>query len=615
MTINCLVLVALAVIGSVQVFFLSKHYHSKREDSALDPIVDVGYSVYRGHYEKALQLNYFKGIRYAAPPEGALRWQKPQEPMPNRGSTIFAVNYGPKCPQSPQGHNPDSWLFFPTDQVSEDCLFLNVISPTNATALPVLVWIHGGGYGLGDGRYNFTELTMTNSRSFVIVTIQYRLGAFGFLSSSELGRFGVPNAGLYDQHFALEWVQKHITKFGGDPTRVTIAGESAGAGSVMQQIMAYGGKEGTTYFTNAIVASPYLPPQWNYDDEQPTNAYNAFVKHAGCDTKLDNTTVFGCLRAKSTYSLQNASGFVSTSASYGQWAFLPVVDGSFIQRSPVKQLISGDLNGSKMLSGHNSDEAPAFVPQSIKTKSDFESYVQSLFPNDNQIISKISELYDIPITVPGPLFSTLGSSGPTALNQSSFAIGQQQRANNLYAESTFICPSYWLANSFSFGDKRSWKYQFSVPPAAHGTDLNAYHKPDSAIFSEGTLSTGFRIGFQLILGQFTLHGDPTLPESVLGSFNSEEGRNSSEDLSAAYNSSWLAWDQKSMSMMNFNTSGGVEKQLSMWFGLGKSINITMKIEPGVMANWTISNGATWEGGRAKRCKFWADFALRQFSVR
>lgn len=90
---------------------------------------------------------------------------------------------------------------------SEDCLFLNVYSPTNATNLPVLVWIHGGGYGAGSGRQDFWDLLTTNGKNFVVVSIQYRLGPFGFLASDELYKRGVVNAGLLDQVFALQWVQ------------------------------------------------------------------------------------------------------------------------------------------------------------------------------------------------------------------------------------------------------------------------------------------------------------------------------------------------------------------------------------------------------------------------
>ncbi len=109
---------------------------------------------------------------------------------------------------------------------------------------------------------DFTQQIHTNRNSYIAVSIAYRLGAFGFLSSAEIRRSGVVNVGIYDMRFALKWVQKNIHRFGGDPERVTIAGESAGGGSVMLLAMANGGREGDTLFQGLIPSSPYLPTQW-----------------------------------------------------------------------------------------------------------------------------------------------------------------------------------------------------------------------------------------------------------------------------------------------------------------------------------------------------------------
>jgi carboxylesterase type B len=144
-------------------------------------------------------------IRFAAPPTGSLRWQRPEAPAINR-TTVLANAYGSMCYQigsSPPSNSSSS----SSSMMSEDCLFINVQSPANASNLPVLVWIHGGGYGAGSGRQDFSDLLTTNNNNFVAVSIQYRLGPFGFLSSDELYRRGVVNAGLLDQFFALQWVQ------------------------------------------------------------------------------------------------------------------------------------------------------------------------------------------------------------------------------------------------------------------------------------------------------------------------------------------------------------------------------------------------------------------------
>lgn len=123
--------------------------------------------------------------------------------------------------------------------------------------------LDGGGYGTGQAKsFDSSWVSRTAGNGFMWVQIQYRLGAFGFASSAEIARFGVPNAGLHDVRFALEWVQKYIHQFGGDPDQVTVAGQSAGGGAAMLMAMANGGTEGTRLFKRVLTSSPYLPTQW-----------------------------------------------------------------------------------------------------------------------------------------------------------------------------------------------------------------------------------------------------------------------------------------------------------------------------------------------------------------
>jgi carboxylesterase type B len=244
-------------------------------------------------------------------------------------------------------------------EMSEDCLFLNVQSPADALNLPVLVWIHGGGYGAGSGQNDFTELLQANGNSFVVVSVQYRLGPFGFLASEEVARRGVANAGLLDQFFALQWVQAYIDRFGGNASMVTISGESAGGGSVMLQGMAYGGSLGNALFRSAIAASPYLPRQYAYDDLPPTQTYHEFADRAGCRIDRASQPLFDCLVSKDTATLQNASVAVTAIKPYGTWAFLPVTDGVFIQREPSSQLLKGRVNGRSLLVSNNASTYPS----------------------------------------------------------------------------------------------------------------------------------------------------------------------------------------------------------------------------------------------------------------
>lgn len=131
----------------------------------------------------------------------------PQPPTVNRNTTIDASKNADICPQSERSGSRPAAV---TQTESEDCLFLNVFAPQNASDLPVLVWIHGGGYGRGSAVQEMSNIITSNGHGFIGVAIQYRLGAFGFLSSDEVHRFGTENAGLRDQQLALQWIQKYI---------------------------------------------------------------------------------------------------------------------------------------------------------------------------------------------------------------------------------------------------------------------------------------------------------------------------------------------------------------------------------------------------------------------
>lgn len=237
------------------------------------------------------------------------------------------------------------------------------------------------------------------------------------------------------------------------------------------------------------------------------------------------------------------------------------------------------------------------------------------------LLSQLQSVYAIAPTVPGPLFSTLGSSGPTALNQSEFGTGQQQRADNLYAETTFVCPSYWLARAFSDsnpgnkgdGGKKAWKYQYSVPPSEHGADLDAYYAINREALGYGTLSPGFRTAVQQIWGRFIIYNDPTLPPQIVKSISTlSNGTFTGDDILAAGTGNWPVWkvgDERGgegYKMLNLNMTGGHETKILWSSADGVKFNVTQYAGPGLTAKFDMVDAWRWEGGRGERCKFWAD---------
>ncbi|KAG4439449.1 hypothetical protein IFR05_005061 [Cadophora sp. M221] len=569
--------------------------------------VDLGYSIYEGFYSETSGVNEWRGIRYAAPPTGNLRWQAPQAPDLNRSNIISASGIPYQCPQAPAnyGINPIPLEAINGPSASEDCLFLNVFATANNTRnMPVLVWIHGGGYGQGNGSYDLAELIRTNNGNFIGVSIQYRLGAFGFLSSDEVNRFGVLNAGIRDQTFALQWVQSYIHLFGGNASQVTVAGESAGGGSVMLQAMAYGGTLGTSLFTNAIAASPYLPMQYDYNDWVPSQSYYAFAEAAGClsgyafGSPTSAKPIFKCLIEKDTATLQNASAFISGSGAYGTWGFLPVTDGKFIQQLPSVQLQKKQVNGLRVLSGNNALEGPFFVPQNITTEAALASWIQDVFPSFTEDdISKVLRYYpgssDTDSTS-AVKYATSGYIGATAINVSSIATGHQQRANNIYAETTFVCPSYWLAEAYTNNGREAWKYQYSVPAALHGTDIPAYFGPGMP-----NLGPEFIRAVMTIFGNFITQDNPSIPTSIAAGNSSTASSKANQSMI-----DWPPYTNANPYQMNLNQTGGEEySTVGTMFG-GTPLNVTQYRDPGLKNNLKLVDAFSWEGGRGVRCNFW-----------
>lgn len=305
-------------------------------------------------------LKVYKGIPYAAPPVGDLRWREPQPVNPWDG-VRKADAFAPGCIQHVAGSRPP-WTeeFMHQGAVSEDCLYLNVwTAAENAAAQhPVLVYMHGGGFSEGSGSVAVYDGEGLAKKGLVVVTINYRLGVLGFLAHPELtaesGHDASGNYGLLDQVSALQWVRHNIAAFGGDPGNVTVAGQSAGAISVY---LLTASPLATGLFHRAIVESgPGGLASFGLGSARSMAGPLAEAETSGTRVSVARGAAsLAELRAMPVDSLTAAPAASSPPLRFG-----PIVDGYFLVDDVVTVYANGEQNDVPLLTGFNADEASAF---------------------------------------------------------------------------------------------------------------------------------------------------------------------------------------------------------------------------------------------------------------
>lgn len=308
----------------------------------------------------------FKGIPFAAPPIGERRW-KPPQPATNWDGVRAATRFGPQCMQARIYDD----MVFRNEGTSEDCLYLNVWTPKKATSerLPVLVYLHGGGFMAGDGsepRYDGENLAR---RGLVVVTTSYRLGIFGFFSHPELSKESPQHASgnyaLMDQVAALRWVKANIAAFGGDPNRVSIAGESAGSFSVsalMASPMAKGLFAGAIGESGAFFGATLRAESLSASEQNGVALANAIGAPA-----------LSQLRALSAHEL------LAASRRAGLPTFRPNIDGFFLPEPPAAIYAAGQQARVPLLAGWNSEEGPGRAVVANPTSESFAASLSRIF--------------------------------------------------------------------------------------------------------------------------------------------------------------------------------------------------------------------------------------------
>jgi len=315
---------------------------------------------------------HFRGIRYAKAPLGDMRF-KPTETFRHDHKVIVAKNNGLHCVQN-------SFIVPLMDPFSgEDCLFLNIASRDLGGKLPVIAYIHGGAFLSGTCDDIVYPPARLMNHNIVVVTIQYRLGVFGFLATGDGASHG--NYGLMDQNLALQWVHDNIDRFGGDPDRITIMGESAGGASVSYQTVAPKSKG---LFQQSIQQSGSVFSFWAFE-KQPLQHTQALAEGVKCPT-TDTFAMVDCLRKAKLQDILNVDWKMRDNGFFLNMKFVPTIDGDFFKEDPREILKRGEINPDRMMFGVNSEEGlvvhllkavemtPFFLTESL-----FKKYALKMF--------------------------------------------------------------------------------------------------------------------------------------------------------------------------------------------------------------------------------------------
>ncbi len=375
-------------------------------------------------------IDVYKGIPYAAPPVGLLRWEPPA-PAPSWSGARDATHFGAICPQPPR---PDGVMVQGAGQPqSEDCLFVNVWTPHGAHKAPVMVWIHGGAHRFGSGSSPIYDGTQFARDGIVLVTINYRLGLLGYFAHPALTKAAAPDAplgdyGQMDQIAALQWVQRNIAAFGGDPSNITVFGESAGGSSILYLLATPSAKG---LFAKAIVESGggwFQPSSLTAKESEGA----AFASRAGLDGANATLAQLRALPIDKLFDVPPTLGFG------------PFVDGRLVKESPTEAFAHGTAIDVPLIIGSNSFEAS--LMRSFKIPAD-------------RITARLT---------------------PAARDAyASDAQSEDSLAQAVFTDSVMGAPANWIAGKTSSGAP-SWLYHFSyvtqrrrgmVPGAAHGSEI------------------------------------------------------------------------------------------------------------------------------------------------
>jgi carboxylesterase type B len=396
----------------------------------------------------------------------------------------------------------------------EDCLFLDVYVPGSAirdtsAALPVIVWIYGGAFLFGAKDflepilpfYDGSGLIHQSGNEAIYVAMNYRLGAYGWLAGTTMEEDGLPNAGLYDQRAAFEWVQSYISLLGGDPDNVTAMGESAGASSIEHHLIAQGGNGLAPLFSKAILQSPAYEYMWDRRGGLETT-FEEFATFANCTGEG-----LACLRAASAETLVTANTALNAASVDGGFAVGPAADGNWVRQLAPLEFVSGNFHKiDSVLVSHTSAESVLFVDGHIQTDAEFTEFVNEIFPTYTQtggVTAAIEEFY------------------PPVSTNDTYA-SEVARTEAFVRDSSFTCNTRRIIEAY--GDDSVWSMQYSVTPGYHGTDILPTFYDSSISLDSFAEDVAFALvplfallstSYQSYLTSYAITGDPNTNRNKL----------------------------------------------------------------------------------------------------
>ncbi|KAJ3835491.1 Alpha/Beta hydrolase protein [Lentinula raphanica] len=440
--------------------------------SPLGPVVDLGYAAFAGNTTSPSgiidsNVTFFGGIPYAEPPLGSLRWRAPKMLNEDGVSSIVtdARNWGPPCIQTPAVVGVGS----------EDCLTLNVWKPTNTSAgdkLPVAVYIHGGGFYAGSPQgFPLYDWVAQHPTGLIGASITYRLGMLGFFAGPTIDGASDNidlNVGLLDQRGGLEWLQRHVDRFGGDPEDITIYGESAGGASMVMHVTAYGGTRPIPFKRVVAESIGFGPTMTDAQIEQYTNSSATFV---GCPSS--GTEMFSCMRNASIGAIVGAINSIPAGK------FSPVVEGigGFMPDLPSRLIHAGNFSTVEaLIAGHCTGDGKTFAggsPNQFVTDEDIKDIVFTRWPGvSNETRDQALAMYPAPNTTDAEITS------------------EWDRAWLMAGEVIFTCMDWFLAEAMlNRSVQNVYSYAWNAPDTVLYNErpyLGAMHTSDLYFLFDGT---------------------------------------------------------------------------------------------------------------------------------